>query len=100
MSYLYFKLSTLVYVLKMNLKAQKFDCLVKPARRLWKLSKKATVSRSKIIETGERKSERSFYVSDEVNVSVGKLGHAAVRNSHENFNDSQQRHLLCLHCPL
>lgn len=52
-----------------------------------------------MIETGERKSERSFYVSDEVNVSVGKRGHAAVRNTHENFNDSQQRRLLCLHCP-
>lgn len=72
---------------------------MKPARRLWKLSKKATVNRSKITERGERKSERSFYVSDEINVSVGKLGRASVRNTHENFSDSQQRHLLCLHGP-
>lgn len=53
MSYLYFKLNMLVDMQKMNLKRLKCDYLVNPARRLWKQSKRATMKRSKIIETGK-----------------------------------------------
>lgn len=69
-----------------------------PARRLWKQSRKAIMNRIKITEVENGKFERRFYLLDEVNLSVGEPGHAAVRNTHQNLNDlPQQRFLYCLH---
>lgn len=45
---------------KMNLKRLKCDYLVNPARRLWKQSKRATMKRSKIIETGKGQIWKKF----------------------------------------
>ena len=60
LSYLYFKLNMLVDEQKMNLKRYKCDYLVNPVRRLWKQSKKATMNRSKIIETGKGQIWKKF----------------------------------------